>query len=318
MNSNVERHRQHMKIFDLFSKRQKRLRGEVPDVYVYDALPNPLRVQIVHIIKDAFGVDNYGSNHAEEAYAFVNDALCREYGVFELIKHADSPQGSVFNFFLKEESVERAIDVIEVCFKVIDTYIRDEYRYQNNTKREVQPDAAIEELNARFKEHGIGYQFEANEIIRVDSAFLHSEAVKPALTVLSGKQFQGANDEFLNAHEHYRHGRYKECLVDALKSFESTLKAVCDSKKWPYQPTDTAKSLLATCFSNGLLPKFLESQLGSLRSLLESGIPTIRNKLGGHGQGTEVVAVPEYLASYALHLTASGILFLVRAAEASK
>ncbi|WOB06952.1 STM4504/CBY_0614 family protein [Piscinibacter gummiphilus] len=158
-----------MKIFDLFSKRQKRLRGEVPDVYVYDALPNPLRVQIVHIIKDAFGVDNYGSNHAEKAYAFVNDALCREYGVFELIKHSDSPQGSVFNFFLKEESVERAIDVIEVCFKVIDTYIRDEYRYQNNTKREVQPDAAIEELNTRFKEHGVGYQFEANEIIRVDS-----------------------------------------------------------------------------------------------------------------------------------------------------
>ena len=41
-----------MAIFDLFSKRQRRARGEVPDVYVYDKLPQELRVQIVHIIKE--------------------------------------------------------------------------------------------------------------------------------------------------------------------------------------------------------------------------------------------------------------------------
>ena len=38
-----------MSIFDIFSKRQKKLRGEVPDVYVYDKLPSPLRVQIIQI-----------------------------------------------------------------------------------------------------------------------------------------------------------------------------------------------------------------------------------------------------------------------------
>ena len=41
-----------MGIFDLFSKRQKRLRGEAPDVYTYDEIPEPLRVQIVHIFRD--------------------------------------------------------------------------------------------------------------------------------------------------------------------------------------------------------------------------------------------------------------------------
>jgi hypothetical protein len=44
-----------MPIFDLFSKRQKRLRGEVPGVYTYDQIPQTLRVQIVHIIRDAKG-----------------------------------------------------------------------------------------------------------------------------------------------------------------------------------------------------------------------------------------------------------------------
>jgi hypothetical protein len=42
-------------IFDLYSKRQKKLRGEVPDVYVYDDLPRKLRNQIVHIWLETLG-----------------------------------------------------------------------------------------------------------------------------------------------------------------------------------------------------------------------------------------------------------------------
>lgn len=38
-----------MAVFDLFSKRRKRERGEGPDVYIYDQIPEPLKVQIVHI-----------------------------------------------------------------------------------------------------------------------------------------------------------------------------------------------------------------------------------------------------------------------------
>ena len=52
-----------MGIIDLFSKRQRRLRGEFPDVYTYDDLPDTLRVQVVHIIRDAFGVDNGNTPH---------------------------------------------------------------------------------------------------------------------------------------------------------------------------------------------------------------------------------------------------------------
>ncbi len=33
-------------IVDIFSKRQKRLQGKVPEVYVYDNLPEPLRSAI--------------------------------------------------------------------------------------------------------------------------------------------------------------------------------------------------------------------------------------------------------------------------------
>lgn len=305
-----------MGVFDLFSKRQRRARGEMPDVYIYDKLPQQLRVQIVHIVQEAFGVDHYNSDHAEKAYQFVKQTLCREYGLFELIERPKNDAHSIFNFFLKEESIERALDVVELCFKVINAFIRDNDSYQYKTDRKIEPDDAVGELNERFKEHGVGYQFESNELIRVDSEFLHSEAVKPTLVVLRGNDFKGANEEFLLAHEHYRHGRHKECLVDSLKAFESTMKAICKLRGWKTPPGNTAKALIAICLDNGLLPTYLDSQFSSLRSLLESGIPTLRNKNGAHGQGAEPVVVPEYVARYALNLTATSILFLVEASSA--
>ena len=83
-----------MAIFDLFSKRQKRARGEMPDVYVYDNLPRPLRVQIVHIVRDTLR-NLYGEYWENEAYIFVNQTLLKEYGLFELIKNARSDQEAI-------------------------------------------------------------------------------------------------------------------------------------------------------------------------------------------------------------------------------
>lgn len=249
-----------MVIFDTFSKRQKRARGEVPDVYVYDKLPQQFRVQVVHIIKDAFGVDaTYSGRYVSDAYGIVKKTLCREFGLFELAEYpeSDSDSDSIFAFFLREKNTERALDVLELCFKVINVVILKNQGYLIHTKREIEPKDAISELNERFKEHGIGYQFESNELIRIDSEFLHAEAVKPVLTVLRGNEFKGANDEFLLAHEHYRHGRHKECLVDSLKAFESTMKAICKLRGWTTKPGDSASALIAVCFNNGLLPPYL-------------------------------------------------------------
>ncbi len=88
-----------MAVFDLFSKRQKRARGEVPDVYVYDKLPQQLRVQIVHIILDTFGENS----PADVFYKLVNKTLCKEYGLFELIEDPESDAHSLFNFTLFTE-----------------------------------------------------------------------------------------------------------------------------------------------------------------------------------------------------------------------
>jgi len=303
-----------MSIFDLFSKRQKRLRGEIPDVYVYEEIPHKLRVQIIHIVRDVIGVECDYNRITNNTYHQIHKVLCREYGVFTLKEYEDSNFKAVFDYFLQSKDYEQCLDIIELSFRVIDKHVRENERdFREATGRTIAPEHAIEELNGRFKESGVGYQFEGGELIRVDSKFLHSEAVKPTLKVLgSNEKYQGANSESLKAHEHYRHKRYKECLVECLKSFESLMKAICEKNSWSYGKTDTAKKLINVCLTNELIPNYLQTQYASIRTLLESGIPTIRNKEGGHGQGVEVSEVPEHLASYTLHLTASNLLFLTQ------
>lgn len=303
-----------MAISDLFSKRQKQLRGEVPDVYVYDKLQPSFRGQVVHIIQEAIGVKNSISDHgrsADNVYADIHRILCREYGVFSLRSEHESDRENVLNYFLQVQEVEKAIDVIELAFKVIDTVIRQDYNYSGWNRVQISPEDAIGDLNTRFKENGIGYQYVGGEIIRVDSLYIHSEVVKPVINLLWNRKFMGANEEYLKAHEHYRHGRNKECLTECLKAFESVMKIICKEKGWVYAQNDTSKKLIQICFQNNLVPSFTQNQFSSLQNLLESGVPTIRNRLGGHGQGQIPQKVDDEMARYALNLAGANIVFLV-------
>lgn len=309
-----------MAIFDLFSKRQKKQRGDVPDVYVYDNLTQELRTQIIHIWLDTLGNRNqYFEGQVREAYPLIVNTLCREYGLFKLPgakEYGDRDYiEELANFFLREQNIERALDAVELSFRVIDHATRT-YNYLRRQNADEIADAAIVELNGRFKEHGVGYQYCDGEIIRIDSELIHSEVVKPALRLLNQKQYAGAQQEFLKAHEHYRHGNAKETLNECLKAFESLMKAICDKRGWPYNGNATAKNLIQSCLDNGLIPTFWQQNFTSLRSLLESSIPTGRNKLSGHGQGTTTIGVPDHLVAYMLHMTASAIVFLGEAEAA--
>ncbi|WP_436232542.1 DUF7014 domain-containing protein, partial [Escherichia coli] len=47
------------------------------------------------------------------------------------------------------------------------------------------------------------------------------------------------------------------------------------------------------CLSQNLIPAYLQSQFTSLKTMLETGIPTIRNKNTGHGQAADIKEIPE-------------------------
>lgn len=307
-----------MAISDIYSKRQKKRRGELNDVYQYDDIPKPLKVQIIQIIRDSIGFpavkNRYSSyeNEADKIYRIIHETLAREYGVFQLKQYFHDDFTALTDFFIDEPDAEKFLDFVELSIRIAKGYVTiNSFKFRDITRQNA--DEAIQELNERFKEHGVGYQFESGEIIRIDSQIIHSEVVKPTLSLLGDEPFfAGSNDEFLSAHEHYRHKRYKECLNDCLKSFESLMKAIHDKHQWEYNQHDTASRLVNSCLSHNLIPTYLQSQFTSLKTMLETGVPTIRNKNAGHGQGADVKDVPEEMASYMLHLTATNLLFLTK------
>jgi hypothetical protein len=200
----------------------------------------------------------------------------------------------------KNTPIDHLLDLIEFTFyqieKVIPLILQNpQWRNELNVTQFAED--AISELNHRFREHAIGYQYNNGQIIRVDSGFIHAEVVVPALSLLSSHHFKGAEQEFRSAHEHYRKEDYKEAIVDALKAFESAMKTICEECRWDYDKGAGAKDLINVVLKNGLIPQYLQTHLSSLRSVLEAGVPPVRNKTSGHGQGSQPISVPEYLAA---------------------
>ena len=228
--------------------------------------------------------------------------------------HADTKERC--EWFLLNANTNEALDIIELSFRCIRGLSQhmDQSALQAFTSQSAED--AIDELNYRFREHGVGYQFVEGEIVRVDSQYIHAEVVKPAVSLLNTVGFGGASDEFLKAHEHYRRGRHGEAMTEALKAFESTMKAICDANGWQYRETAAAKDMIKVMFDNHLLPTYMTDHFAGLRKTLEAGLPTVRNKNSGHGQGLFAKKVPDYFAGYALHLAATNIVFLVEAHEA--
>lgn len=301
-----------MPVIDLYSKRRKRELGQEPDVYTYDDFTANLRAQICYVIADVLGIEQQSEQGRN--YVSICEVLRREYGVYKLVTglHARSSAIDELNEFISlERNVDKVIDAIELCF-----VIAESYRYKSYTYRYPQEDTGayidqcMSELNTRFREHGKGYEISEGRVLRIDSELLHTQAVKPAISFLNQSEYAGPRDEFFGAYEHYRHGNLKEALNDALKAFESTIKVVLELQGWEYEKSSPAKKLLGVLLANNFLPSYYQNHLNALSILLESSVPTIRNKEGGHGQGSEVSEVAPEIAAYVLHMTASAIVML--------
>ena len=303
-----------MPITEIYSKRLKSALGDLPDLYTYDSIPQELRIQVTYLWAELTSISQHSSwplskNSKKQMYQQVSQTLAREYGRLQLVENQHYNHYNLHCYaFLLNCSTEQALDIIELSFQVLlemSSSVGHQYSWRNQVR------TAIEELNHRFREHGVGYQFVDGFIVKVDSQFVHQEIVRPALRLLHEAGFEGASEEFLAAHEHYRHGRNKEAVNEALKSYESTMKTICDQQDWEYSDSASASKLVTIVVDNGLVPTYLLDHMSGLRSALDSGLITIRNKGAAHGQGAQTVEAPDSVAAFALHLAASNIVFLV-------
>lgn len=307
-----------MAVIDLFHKREKRKVLETrADVYQHDELPPALRRQIVMILQATLGpwgrVSDYpmdswrGANAV--AWEVAEDILKREMGVFELSK-GDAPDVRVLTF-LVAAPIDQALSAVELVFRIVEKSadkIRGWRLRLGFGPPSQEPEDAVEELNQRFREHGVGYQYQSGQIFRLDEDFTHAEVVRPALVALSDKDLAAADEHFRAAHRHYRQGEGSQAMGEALKSLESTLKIICDRRGWPYASSATVKPLLDIVFEKGLLSSSHQSHMAGVRTQLESGLPPVANP-NRHGQAAPG-RPPQHLVQFALQQAASAIALL--------
>ena len=310
-----------MAIKNLYWKRQKQIRNEFPDVFQYETLPREFKIQVVQIwLEDLCACAAYGEN---EYFKDIVRALRRDFGVWRLppteTDHFEDDSGELIRFFMAEKDIEKALSVIELTFAK-ELFIRDDFASLNEPAV-TRLNRSVEELNHRFKEHGIGFQLVEDKIICMNSQFTHTEIIKPSLKLLNCEEkiWAGAEEEFLKAHEHYRKGDNKNAIVWCNKAFESVMKAICIKRQWMTSQAAkkaTASQLVTMCVNEGLIPEFWKDKYtNGLTVLLKHGVPTGRNNLGSHGQGDEITKVQSHAVCYMLNMTGAAIKFLIEAEE---
>lgn len=311
---------------DLYSTRARlATRQKGADVYQYEQIQKPVRVQLVQIFVAALGPSELTQasymrrskrGESQSTWDTIHMVVCREFGRHTLSNNRDS-MDDLLSFFEHSATTEECLDILEVICRFIENWASklQEYDVERYAITQSANDA-IDEVNHRLRRGGIGFQYESGDIVRVDSQMLHQSAVVPALQLLAEEQYRTVDEEYRNAHQHYRNGEFEPCLVECLKSLESILKVICAAKGWVAPPKATASVLLSIVFERGLVPPAISGQLTALRATLEQGVPTLRNQLAGHGQGPVARKVPEAIAAYALHLTASSIVLLADLARA--
>lgn len=294
--------------YEFFSQRQ---RGEdVPDVLQYDDLPVEFRNQFMYILSDVCNSAN------DELAMFLAKQYCREKGFRKLGRYVIHDSNTAFQAL--EEYVEKStddelLDLIDFICSTLNWLISSQNftRYLLYETPNVIRHAFVE-LNGRFKQHNLGYEVTKGQLMRIDNQTVHAQYVKPALQLLCDEEFAGAEEEYRNAFEARRAGNNKDAILNAGKCFESVMKTICEKKYNIDAKNLAAKNLLDTLKDNCFFPEYMNNHLNKVIETLKSGAPTVRNKVAGHGQGSEITEAPDYLVDYVLGLVAVNTVLLVK------
>ena len=295
-----------------YSRRKREAQKEV-DVYVYDQVPLKARVQVSQILRAGLG-DYFFRNDktpCAQLYDYLYKHMCKELGVHQLsaTDFGVRKDDMFLNWLEHEQDIDNWLDGLEAALTLIDGYVRSKLSdfggWLGGT-----PDDVISELNARLREAAVGYEFAEGIITRKDSEVIHRDVVIPTLQLLRNPRFAGADKEYREAHDAFRHGRLEDCIVNCGKALESVLKVIGGARVWKIKDNDPASKLIRAAVEAGFLPQHSETSLNHLHGLIESSTPTVRNKMGGHGAGAKPRTIPTHLAGFQLHQTAAVILFL--------
>lgn len=222
--------------------------------------------------------------------AVLPDKLCKAYGVENLEAFVGDERKQVdLEGFVMGAYPSQVFDVVELFYPDVDERHAD---FQA-------------EINQALQDEKCPWLLCDGFFFQIDSGFLEERVLKRTHELLRAAQFDGALEEFVEARNDLTAGDHKGAILNATKAFESCLKAIQP------QSEGSAKKLIdslkGSSFYDGL-PEVLHSGFGDQVLMT---LPTLRNKIAGHGQGNTIVEVPKSVAELAVHLSGTFIVFLI-------
>lgn len=160
-------------------------------------------------------------------------------------------------------------------------------------------------INAVLTEEDSPWRLSDGRMYLIDSRFL--DALKDEVEEeMRQEGFFGAYEEFKDARSNLQAGDVDDAIHKANCAFESALKSLLNQKE------GTADDLLKKLRNKtDLLGTVSDEAQSAIASKLLHGLPILRHKIGGHGQGSEPVYVPRAYGDLAINLAAAYIKFLL-------
>lgn len=245
-------------------------------------------------------------------WACMARSLGKKYGnysLYEMSKYETGSKDDVMKW-MATCSDDQLIDSIGCFLECLHSHMKTNIVHFGLNIVPIMEEASAE-VNDLFRSYNLGFEVFDGSVRKVDAKFLHSSVVKEAVRLLRHHSFEGPLDEYQRAIDAYTKHNFKEVVRESSNSFESTLKALLRLSGIAFNPADTASRLIKKLIEGNFLPNELENFSNALSQIMSSGLPTIANPVR-HGQGSEVTNIDDDYASFALHLSGSYIIFLVR------
>lgn len=153
--------------------------------------------------------------------------------------------------------------------------------------------------------HQCPWRISDGQFFKLDADFMGERLAARAHDALAANQFTGAADEFSKARRELAEGETKDAILHAGKSFESVLKVLTGNAH------GNADRLIKDFVAQGFIDDLPEDVRAGFGDQVLKTLPSLRNKLAGHGQGAEIVTVDAAYGELAVQLAAAFHNFLI-------
>ena len=301
-----------MMIFNnLFGQKEK---IDKKDYFDYDNISKETRQKVSYVIQVNFLTNDPVLSQVGNLLNLLRYEIKKCKGIISI--NDEDPVEISINSWLRDCSVIDFLRTIEISLSILNGDLGHIKKYLPDCQERLKETA--QEINDIFDIAKIGYQIVENRIVRRDSEYLHRETTKKAVSLLKNNSFEGPLEEFEKALSKYSQGDYSGAIYEANKAYESTMKSILTELNISFEEKYAAARLVGLLYENQLLSPIMQSFNSNLNETLKSllkTLPTLRNNMGGHGQGKDPKNVSKSYAEFALHICGSFIVFLIHRYE---